>query len=256
MNKIFFSKYYTMMMIFDPSDLLVAECQSCLGPPPAGGGYGNVVNVSMSEKNKKIEKGAALLDAAVQPRKGIDRKGAVTRKDPRKLPKMPPDVFRTISKHLVEGDEAMEMKEEREVEMAFWRSEVKRRTIDINDDIKFIEESLKRMDEHSKKLKKIVKRYEDRIRNADNERDRNKYRSSLQAYKTRIARTWNRQRFEDLVNDLDSIEAREIEARGIEDKKKQLLEIKKFSKEIDDYVSLKRTEPPKLPEALFEEEDD
>ena len=57
----------------DPSDLLVAECQSCLGPPPAGGGYGNVVNV-MSEENKRIEQRAARLKASLQPRGGIAKK--------------------------------------------------------------------------------------------------------------------------------------------------------------------------------------
>ena len=65
------------MMSFDPSDAIINAIMS-EGP----GVFSSSVNVSMSEKNKKIEQRAALLDAAVQPRKGIDNKGAVTRKDP------------------------------------------------------------------------------------------------------------------------------------------------------------------------------
>ena len=37
----------------DLSDDIVKECQSCRGPPPAGGGYGNVVNV-ITEKDNVI----------------------------------------------------------------------------------------------------------------------------------------------------------------------------------------------------------
>ena len=70
----------------DLSDLLVAECQSCRGPPPAGGAYGNV-NV-ISEEDKKIEQRAARLKASLQPRKTIDKEKK--EKDPKQLPSLPP----------------------------------------------------------------------------------------------------------------------------------------------------------------------
>ena len=189
----------------DPSDLLVAECQSCRGPPPAGGGYGNVVNV-MSEENKKIEQRAARLKASLQPRKDMMKKGPVTRGDSRYLPLVPPDVLRNISKFLVEDDE-------------FTRKEMTERREKLEKDIDYLERHVVSSGGYISSLESYIKRIEDKQDNIMEQRELDDFKKEFRADKGVDVEEFINNKREQIK---DITRRKEVSEKKLENRKKEL----------------------------------